>query len=240
MPENAKAFDAPEQPEDVRKANLKGVAPATGTASGLAAAAAKGVDIRPKPENDGSTNEIAGGAPEPDLKGAGSPSEPKGAQAQPASFVSNGSVPANVGASNYGFVSSALLGATAEESHEIAKRQVETPQKQSSMSDEIPRIPRETIDRMNGAELRAAAFDRGYDLGTQRGNRGTRVAFIKAQNEDQNATGEGGGEGFNQLAKSEAADTTLKPAAGTTAATSPARAGGPTPAETGIAPDTKK
>lgn len=177
------ALIAPEQPEAVRKANLQGVAPATGTASGLAAAHAAGIDLRGKSGDGGSSVPIAGGMPEPDLKGLGTQKEPIGAQAQAATFVSNGSIPANVGASNYGFVPVSQLDADPRRAHEIAKAQVESPTKIGNLqSDGPPRLTREQIERCNANELRAAAYDRGLDLGAERGSRGTRQAFIEAQN----------------------------------------------------------
>lgn len=176
------AFIAPVQPEDVRKANLKGVQPSIGTASGIAAMQAAG--IKPtKPEHEGSPVPIAGGPPEPDLKGLGTAKSPVGAQAQPAAFVSNGSIPGNVSASNYGFVPVGQLDRDPKRAHEIAKAQIEAPSKAGNLhSDGPPRLTREQIDRANASELRAAAYDRGFDLGTERGSRGTRAAFIEAQN----------------------------------------------------------
>lgn len=46
------------------------------------------------------------------------------------------------------------------------------------------KISRSTIESMIGADLRAVAHDRGYDIG-QGGTRTSRLRFIAAQNADE-------------------------------------------------------
>lgn len=189
MADETKAgYDAPEQDEEVRRANLSGVAPNTTTASGLAARDLF-IGEPERPEEHGSTVPIAGGPPQPDLQGISPPGEPVGAQAQRAAFVANGSIPANMGPSNYGFVSAGALHADPARALEAQRVTVNTPTKRLRVEgDEFgPRLlTDEEIERANGNELRAAAIDRGFDLGDQmRGSRGTRAAFRIAQNEER-------------------------------------------------------
>lgn len=47
------------------------------------------------------------------------------------------------------------------------------------------RLSRAKVESMTGAELRAVASDRGYDVG-QAGNRQTRARFLRLQGEDKN------------------------------------------------------
>lgn len=180
-------YDAPEQPENIRKANLSGVTPNSATASGLAARDAfQGEPDRP--ENHGSTVPIAGGEPQPDLQGLGTAAEPVGAQAQQATFVPNGSVPAGMAASNYGFVSAGALHSDPAQALEAQRVMVSSPTKQSRIEgDEYGArlLTDAEIDRANPNELRAAAIDRGFDLGAERGGRGTRAAFKEAQRDER-------------------------------------------------------
>lgn len=112
--------------------------------------------------------------------------KPVGMQAEPAEFVSNGSIPPNHVASNSGLVPVSAIAATADEADALietrnADRKAEHKARKSSRS----KLDDSLIDKMSGAELRAVGHDRGYELSDTAGSRGTRAAFRRLQGEDK-------------------------------------------------------
>lgn len=141
-------------------------------------------DDIPQGEDRGSKIEIEGGEPEADaLEGA----EPRGAQAEPARFTSNGQIPHNTVPSPSGAVP---VGAVAT-SVEDARARVEEAQRShdeayANRGGANQRISEATVGRLGRAELLAIAQTRGYEgMNDLAGTRRTRTDFLKAQDEDE-------------------------------------------------------
>lgn len=123
---------------------------------------------------------------EPDfMEGA----EPKGLQAEPARFVSNGSLEPNMVASPSGPIPASSVTATREDAEQrVEDHLAEHDRFVQQRSSQAKRLSQATIDRVGGAELRAIARQRGYDI-VEGGNRTTRRAFAAAQNDDETLQG---------------------------------------------------
>lgn len=150
------------------------------TATGTAIAAAEH-DI-PKGADRGSKVKPVGGEVKPDADG---PQKPRGLQAEPAKFVSNGSLEPNTIASNSGPIPAVAVARDADHAAELVKQADESrtaalkgPRTEKKLSDA-------TVQRLGSAELRAIAEKRGYQIG-EAGTRVTRAAFIEAQAKDKN------------------------------------------------------
>jgi hypothetical protein len=155
---------------------------ATGAESATGAAIAAKDDKIPQGTDRGSQVEIQGGAPEPDaLEGA----TPKGDQAKPAEFSSNGQLPNGMVGSPSGPVP---VGAVARDQKHADELLKETKSQRDQVINRNPkgkRLTDATINRLSGAELRAIAGQRGYDI-PEAGTRMTRAAFARAQDADNN------------------------------------------------------
>lgn len=183
---------APLQSEEAREKVIGSSTAGKGTAVGQAREHFLGNETEriENLESRGSTVEIAGGDPEPDAVNPGQP--PKGAQAQPSAFVSNGSIPVNMVPSGSGLVPVSSVTSDPEHATELVQRHQEE-EDQFVLRTGAKKLSRNQIEGMTGADLRAVAQDRGYDL-PEGGTRTTRRNFIKAQNADEglpNTEGEG-------------------------------------------------
>lgn len=175
-------YDAPEQSEEAREAALSTVASTANTATGNAARELRGEAAEiPSGAERGSQIPIAGGEPSADAVAEGAP--PTGAQKQAAAFSSNGALEPNMVGSPSGPIPAHLAHADPAAQKKAVEEAVNSSKRLAGHSDGPAPLSRAQIEAASGAILRAAAFDRGYDLGPQRGNRGTRAAFIKAQRE---------------------------------------------------------
>lgn len=154
----------------------------TGTATGQALRDASNAPEIPEGDDRGSKVPIEGGAHiKPDAVKPGQ--KPHSLQAEPAIFVSNGSIDPDTVATPGGPVPAGATGQT-QEQVEQHREDVREMLSKSATHEGFKRIPRATIDKATGAELRAAAADRGWDLGDEAGNRVTRARFIAKQNEE--------------------------------------------------------
>lgn len=209
--EQKKAVELPEQSDEAREAALRR-APGGTTATGLAAARLRAEENGEEEESsEDQVPEIAGGD---SIKGDYAPhtaSKPTGAQAAKAAYTTTGTIPSGFGPSPSGPQPLAALAATPEEARKIAEDSYEAYEKQVVRADKPKEIDDLTLERMSGAELRAVAHDRGYDLGDVSGARSTRTRFRAAQEEDENLEKqEGGKKGAKKRTRGEGEGETPK------------------------------
>jgi hypothetical protein len=153
------------------------------TATGLALADAEGSKKIPQGKARGSTKEIEGGAPKPDMdvKVTG---KATGAQLEPATFVSNGSIEHGTVGSPSGPVPVSTVAATPEAAKKLLEEQAEREtQLKASLAGERRIFTEEEVSRMGRLELQAIAEQYDYDVERDRGTRVTRSAFLRAQEE---------------------------------------------------------
>ena len=155
----------------------------TGTATGQEAARRDGKEKVPKGKARGSTvKSVAPVQKAGDY--VGKPHKPIGAQKEPAVFVGNGAVDPNMVASPSGPVPISAVVTTPEEGEKRRKAQLETIETGLARS-RAKRLDEKLINSMSAAELRAVANDRGYEISSTAGRRGTRAAFIQLQKDDK-------------------------------------------------------
>lgn len=158
----------------------------TGTASGKEAARRAGAeDELPTGEERGSLVD-PGIVPEGEGDYMGTPHAAVGPQTEAAFFAPNGAIPPNMVASPSGLVPVSAVTSTAEEAEKLLDRRKEDLSREYKGLTKGKRLTDEQIRSMGGAELRAVATDRGYDLSPNAGTRGTRAGFATAQLEDEN------------------------------------------------------
>jgi hypothetical protein len=152
----------------------QGIRPGGNTASGQAAS----------PESYEGTN-IADTSKE--AKGSGDtalkPAKNSPDQSRPAAFVRNGSLPLGNLPSPTGPIPAAVVARDDEDvgrMDEVHRKRV----RREQLGATIGRVPDEVLQNASGAELRAFAADRGYDIGDG-GRRVLRARFITAQDEDE-------------------------------------------------------
>jgi hypothetical protein len=166
-----------------QRARVLGSSSATGgnTATGVAMRELSGEreENAPKGEERGSTREIAG-EPRPDTD----PGEPQGAQAEPANYATNGSLPIGMVPSNVGLVPGAALGLDRDETRRRAEESLASLAPKSA-EEGYRALTRAEIERATAPELRAIAHDRGYEMPNTPGGRSNRRAFIEAQRNDK-------------------------------------------------------
>lgn len=181
------APETPRQSEEARNAVIARSAAGRQTAIGQARAdfIAENSDDE-KPEIPGGyTEPIAGGDPTPDNDG---PTEPQGAQADPAILTTNGTIPVNMLPSPGGLVPVSAVVADPHQGAKLVQENYDATEKQLLRSG-TERLSRAKIESMNAGDLRSVASDRGYDIGDRAGSRMTRERFIAAQNKDTVASG---------------------------------------------------
>jgi hypothetical protein len=108
-----------------------------------------------------------------------------GQQKEEARFTSNGSIPLGMVASNSGFVPASSVERDPERAAELVQQNLETFSEGYISTSSRRRLDDAKIQSMSGAELRAVATDRGYDMSTAMGTRASRAAFTRLQGEDK-------------------------------------------------------
>jgi hypothetical protein len=161
---------------EVPPTRATGLESATGTALNEAAR----TDV-PKGKERGSTVPIDGGQPKPDYLEEGNPNK---ISKEPAKFTSNGQVPDGTVGSPSGSVPVAAFARDQKHADQLLKDQAEKHNAYIEARNNPKKLDDNTVNRMGGAELRAIGLQRGYDLG-ERGTRGTRAEFIRAQDKDK-------------------------------------------------------
>lgn len=147
------------------------------TATGQAIREAAGEEERLKGDDRGSPSDPGELA---DPKG-----KPKGMQAKPAIFTSNGEIPRNVVPTASGLQPISTVANTQEEADKlIEKREEDHARTVERGVLRRERLDEATVGRLGRAELRAIGETRGYDMPIS-GTRATRAAFLKGQEEDE-------------------------------------------------------
>jgi hypothetical protein len=156
----------------------------TGTATGQEARRRAGDEEVPKGKERGSTVKSSTPVPKADYLGEGQ--APIGRQKEEAIFVANGQIDPSFVASPSGPIPVSAVTSTPEEAEKRIEQQKKSIAESNKPFTRGRRLSDEEISRMNGAELRAVAHDRGYDVSPNAGTRGTRAAFADAQKKDKN------------------------------------------------------
>jgi hypothetical protein len=194
MAENDGVIEVPEQPEKVRDAALASSHPGTRTATGQALENLSGAETERIEglESRGSTQPIAGGdelkADFPPHEGA----QPVGLQAQPAHFVTNGTVDPTMVASPTGLVPVSAVETTVQGAMNRLQAHADARDTANSGTRKVEDLTEEEINRLDGGTLRAIASDQGWDIG-ENGTRTARRRFLALHK--KNFQGEGEGEG---------------------------------------------
>ena len=159
---------------------------ATGAETATGTAIAQGAKQIPKGAKRGSTVEIVGGEPQPDADG---PQKPRGDQAEPARFTSNGQIPEGTVASTAGPIPVSVIARDQDHADELLDQKAEEHQAFLERRVSGKRLDEHTNSRLTGPELRAIGQQRGYDINDTAGTRATRAAFSAAQSKDKNLKG---------------------------------------------------
>ena len=205
MPDQEKKpLEIPQQSEEGRKAALAraqlGTTTATGYEATRLAKEASGEEEDDSPE--GSEIPIAGGDSLKPLVQVQA-SEPTGAQAIPAAFTVNGSIPAGFVGTPYGPAPVSAVTNDPQEAQKRIEQSLKDYDKALSRPTSADPIPDEILERASGAELRAVAVDRGLDLGDVSGNRSTRTRFRQVQQAAGAESGGGAGAGASAVKQQE-------------------------------------
>lgn len=189
-PEESDVLTIPEQDEEARLRILARSPGGTGTATGVAQQHFSGEeDARIENlEDRGSTVPIAGGSPSADFA-AGEPSQPVGAQAQPAHYTVNGTIDPMMVATPGGPQPVGALAGTVSAAQGRVDETAEAFKMQNRGFRGYEALDDAQIERLNGAELRAIAYDRGYDV-PEGGNRTVRMRFRAEQADDSRLSGD--------------------------------------------------
>lgn len=172
--------DKDEGPEDVIDAGLaQGGTTATGTEasvrSGEQDERIDALESRggPEPEEDIKPDAIAAKAP-----------KNVGLQKESAEFVVNGSIPPNSVASNSGLVPVGAIVGSAEDAEARVEEQKDRVANERKATSRRRRLTDADIEKHSGAELRAVAHDRGYEISDSAGTRAIRRMFATQQADD--------------------------------------------------------
>lgn len=155
------------------------------TATGLQIAHERGEQTVPKGAERGSQVEIEGGDPTPDAEG---PQKPRGLQAEPALFVSNGSVSSTDVASPSGLQPIGAVASTVEEGRKLVETKKADHAAFVNRSVRAEALDEVQVNTLGRAELRALGEQRGYDM-PDAGTRATRAAFLAGQDADTSLGG---------------------------------------------------
>lgn len=174
-----------------RKASPRGEVPPTRqtadtSATGLQIKVNEGKQDIPKGKEAGSLVPVAGGEPTPDHKG---PQKPRGDQAKPALFTSNGSLESGVVASPTGPVPVAAAATSQKHAEQLVEEHEKKHAEFIHRRAQRTKLSEATVHRLGRSELQALAQQRGYDL-PDAGTRSTRDAFLREQAKDKNLRGE--------------------------------------------------
>lgn len=152
------------------------------SATGQAIRDANGEQEIPKGEERGSQVEIQGGDPKATLEGG---DKPRGMQAKPAIFSSNGEIPRNAVPTASGLVPVSTVANTQEEADAIVEKREEDHKRYVERTvDKHEELDAATVGRLGRAELRAIGEQRGYEM-PEAGTRATRAAFLNGQSKDE-------------------------------------------------------
>ncbi len=171
--------ETPVQSEEVRDAILQKSSAGIGTAIGQL----KIEKTREPIEGDdrGSKVPIVGTFDKGDaIEGA----EPQGAQTLPSIITVNGTVPVNMIGTPSGPVPVSAVESDPAKGAQLIQERLDADEKEILRTG-YAKLSRSKVESMGGADLRAVASDRGYDVG-QAGNRQTRARFLRLQAEDKN------------------------------------------------------
>lgn len=191
QPESGEASSSEEAPEsespqsdEAREKVLAQSATGGGTATGQAREHFLGEETERIEglKSRGSEVPIEGGDPQPDAVQPGQP--PRGNQAQPSAFVSNGSLPVNMVPSGSGLVPVSSVTSDPETAKELVDTAARA-RDEHILRSGFRKLSRAKVESMTAGELRAVASDRGYDIGEYGGNRITRQRFLEAQKKDE-------------------------------------------------------
>lgn len=174
-------IDVPTQSKEVREAILNKSSAGLGTAIGVIRAHELDGKEIPEGEDRGSTVPVAGTF---DAGDAWEGAKAQGAQTQPAILATNGTVPVNHIGSPSGPVPVSTVSGDPAQGAKMIQENFDKDEKELLRTG-YAKLSRAKIESMTGAELRAVASDRGYDLG-QAGNRQSRTRFRNAQDKDTN------------------------------------------------------
>jgi hypothetical protein len=184
--------DAPIQDDETRNKILANSTAGGQTAVGRAREAHLSDDQAKKIADlpGGSELPIAGGDSLPKDFPDHTPGAPVGAQAQPANYTTNGSLPLNHVATPSGLVPASAVSADPAIAAQRVQDTMDAHKVAVLRTGSDQRISRAKIESMNAGDLRAVASQRGYDIGDYAGTRATRRRFIAAQNDDSELEGE--------------------------------------------------
>lgn len=183
MVDHSEALDFPTQTDEQRKAILSGVLSGDGSAAGKERGRLFDETDKNIPQGDdqGSKVPIVGGDQiKPDSEG---PQQPFGNQAKPAIMTPSGSLPLGMVATPGGPVPVGVVATDHKQANEILQKQLDSHAGRGTVHEGFARIPRSQIEQSSSASLRAAAKDRGWDIG-EAGARVSRARFIQKQNEE--------------------------------------------------------
>lgn len=184
--------DAPIQDEATRNKILQNSTAGGQTAVGRAREAHLSDDQANKIADlpGGSELPIAGGDSLPKDFPDHKPGAPVGAQAQPANYTTNGSLPLNMVASPSGLVPASAVSADPAIAAQRVQESMDSLKAHTHRTGGYDRLSRAQIETMSAGDLRAVASQRGYDIGEYAGSRATRKRFIVEQNKDDDLDGE--------------------------------------------------
>lgn len=169
------------QSDEKREEVLKRAQSGRMTATGQAKLQKEGKLEAPEGEDAGSPIEIAGGMPTPTIEGG---DEPRGLQAEEATYATNGTVPSGMVASPAGPVPVSGLTAQAPAAERLMQQERErTTQEAQDRQGSYEELTDEQIASLRPAELRAIGTDRGYNI-PPGGARNVRRKFSQAQAKD--------------------------------------------------------
>lgn len=190
MTDEKEVPDTPIQSDEARQAVINrssaGNLTAVGVERARQQAEADGEDPAPTGDDRGSKIPIAGGEPQPDYPPHEAP-QAVGAQAEPAAFTTNGTLPVNHVASPTGLVPVSAVTTDQKQATKLVQDNLDRHEKEMLRSG-YEKLSRAKIESMSAGDLRAVASDRGYDIGEYAGHRATRMRFIAAQQQDEGLT----------------------------------------------------
>lgn len=187
----AAGADAPIQDEETRKKILQNSTAGGQTAVGRARDAHLGDQAeRIADLPGGSEIAFAGGDSLPKDFPDHKPGAPVGAQAQPANYTTNGSLPLNMVASPSGLVPASAVSVDPAIAAQRVQEGMDSLKAFTHRTGGYDRLSRAQIEGMSAGDLRAVASQRGYDIGEYAGSRATRKRFIAAQHADDDLEGE--------------------------------------------------
>lgn len=166
---------------------------ADSTATGMQIQHESGDQHIPSGKEAGSQVPVVGGDPQPDAIGKGN--KPKGLQAEPALFVSNGSISSTDVPTPQGLQPIGAIATSPEHGEQLqAQRKADHQKYVDKTKVHTHKLDEATVGRLHRTELRAIGLQRGYKM-PESGHRVTRAAFLDAQSKDSTIGGDVGTKG---------------------------------------------